>query len=173
MEYEPSSVSQKRIENTSPQILNSSDKFPTHKPIQTYQTPREVYIPASNNTPYLMEAPDYSGTLAEIERVVAEGKKFEAEYKKNREYEARMSETRSYIKSFEMMSVPTPMPQTDYHIPPSPNHTENSGLSTPKFNPNTNPVLIEVEGYYKGNGAYVKPHLRTAPNDRITDNMRY
>ena len=36
---------------------------------------------------------------------------------------------------------------------------------------NTNPNHVEVNGYYKSNGTYVEPYIRTAPNSTIRDNF--
>ena len=35
----------------------------------------------------------------------------------------------------------------------------------------TNPNHVRVEGYYRSNGTYVKPHYRTAPNSTNRDNF--
>jgi hypothetical protein len=32
---------------------------------------------------------------------------------------------------------------------------------------------VNVRGYYRSNGTYVAPHVRTAPNDTVTDNLSY
>lgn len=37
--------------------------------------------------------------------------------------------------------------------------------------PNTNSNHVRVKGYYKSNGTYVKPYVRTAPNSTIRDNF--
>lgn len=40
-------------------------------------------------------------------------------------------------------------------------------------NPNASKPIVNVKGYYKSNGTYVAPHVRTAPNKTKTDNLRY
>tara|TARA_B110000459_G_C16154924_1_gene292520 strand:+ start:44 stop:367 length:324 start_codon:yes stop_codon:yes gene_type:complete len=35
----------------------------------------------------------------------------------------------------------------------------------------TNPNHVYVDGYYKTNGTYVQPYVRTAPNNTINDNF--
>ena len=30
-----------------------------------------------------------------------------------------------------------------------------------------------MRGYYRSNGTYVAPHVRTAPNGTVTDNLSY
>ena len=32
---------------------------------------------------------------------------------------------------------------------------------------------MHVNGYYRSNGTYVAPHVRTAPNATVTDNLSY
>lgn len=39
------------------------------------------------------------------------------------------------------------------------------------FSQRTNNNHINVKGYYRSNGTYVKPHVRTAPNNTIDDNF--
>lgn len=53
--------------------------------------------------------------------------------------------------------------------PPIPSATYNH-LYT---NPNSNSNLVHVNGYYRKDGTYVKPHVRTAPNSTKTDNLRF
>lgn len=48
-----------------------------------------------------------------------------------------------------------------------------TNYSNDYVNPNVNPVKVDVSGYQKNNGTYVEPHIRTAPNDRLSDNLRY
>ncbi len=40
-------------------------------------------------------------------------------------------------------------------------------------NAQTNPNTTNVNGYVKNNGAYVQPHVRTAPNNTRRDNFSY
>ncbi|MFT0714635.1 hypothetical protein [Flagellimonas lutimaris] len=39
------------------------------------------------------------------------------------------------------------------------------------YSTNTNPNHVKVDGYYKSNGTYVEPYMRTAPNSTIIDNF--
>jgi hypothetical protein len=39
------------------------------------------------------------------------------------------------------------------------------------YSTNTNPNHVQVDGYYKSNGTYVEPYVRTAPNNTIKDNF--
>lgn len=93
------------------------------------------------------------------------------EYKNKRELDAIIAETnrminqRNNIESF--MSFEKP------YIPEPINLPTPSSYSTDYVNPNANPVKIDVSGYTKSDGTYVAPHIRTAPNDRSTDNLRY
>lgn len=41
------------------------------------------------------------------------------------------------------------------------------------FSTSTNPNVVQVNGYYKSNGTYVEPHIRTAPNSTVKDNFSY
>ncbi|MGM0478670.1 MAG: hypothetical protein ACQERC_05565 [Bacteroidota bacterium] len=67
----------------------------------------------------------------------------------------------------------------EFDIYDYPNHTNYNSSpvypSTPNtnVNPNANPDKVHVKGYYRKNGTYVKPHIRTAPNQTKTDNLRY
>lgn len=53
------------------------------------------------------------------------------------------------------------------------NVINNTSTYSPSTNPNAEPAIIEVKGYYKSNGTYVEPHVRTPKNSIITDNLRY
>ncbi|MEA5260367.1 SH3 domain-containing protein [Arcicella aquatica] len=39
------------------------------------------------------------------------------------------------------------------------------------FSQRTNSNHVNVKGYYRSNGTYVKPHIRTTPNNTISDNF--
>lgn len=41
------------------------------------------------------------------------------------------------------------------------------------INPNANPDIILINGYYRNDGTYVKPHIKTSPNNTKTDNLYY
>lgn len=66
------------------------------------------------------------------------------------------------FKTYERPYVPDPI------ILPNSNNYSNDYV-----NPNANPIKVDVSGYQKSNGTYVNPHIRTAPNERINDNLRY
>jgi hypothetical protein len=58
---------------------------------------------------------------------------------------------------------------TSYYTAPNisvPSSSINSFYST-----NTNPIHVQVDGYYNSNGTYVEPYTRTAPNTTIRDNF--
>jgi hypothetical protein len=55
-----------------------------------------------------------------------------------------------------------------YYSTPSVSSYPSSFYST-----NTNPNVIQVDGYYKSNGTYVEPHIRTAPNSTVKDNFSF
>lgn len=40
-------------------------------------------------------------------------------------------------------------------------------------NPNSNTNIVHVKGYYRSNGTYVEPYIRTAPNSTKSDNFNY
>lgn len=54
-----------------------------------------------------------------------------------------------------------------------PNNSSYPSTYLPPTNPNAAPAVVEVKGYYKSNGTYVAPHVRTAPNSTKTDNLRF
>ncbi|MFV8379988.1 hypothetical protein [Flavobacterium sp. LB3R33] len=58
------------------------------------------------------------------------------------------------------------LPTTYYSTPSVP-----SISSYPSSFYSTNPNHVQVDGYYKSNGTYVEPHVRTAPNNTIKDNF--
>ena len=37
----------------------------------------------------------------------------------------------------------------------------------------TSQATVFVDGYFKSNGTYVAPHIRTSPNNSIYDNYSY
>jgi hypothetical protein len=65
-----------------------------------------------------------------------------------------------YTKSYDL--------PTTYYSTPSVSSYPSSFYST-----NTNPNVIQVDGYYKSNGTYVEPHIRTAPNSTVKDNFSF
>lgn len=86
--------------------------------------------------------------------------------------------------------INTYTPSTDYGIPTT--YTPSTYTSTPYqsaytptpsyrstytpstyVNPNANSNTVQVSGYYRSNGTYVAPHIRTAPNSTKTDNFSY
>ncbi len=71
------------------------------------------------------------------------------------------------FKPYEPQYIPDPITY--------PNNTyNNSGYNSNDYvNPNANPNTVEVKGYIKSNGTYVEPHIRTAPNSTLEDNLRY
>jgi hypothetical protein len=62
---------------------------------------------------------------------------------------------------------------TNINSLPSTNYNNSNYREGSYFNPNSGPAIIKVEGYYKANGTYVEPHVRTAPNTTETDNLRF
>ncbi len=46
-------------------------------------------------------------------------------------------------------------------------------LKDQTINPNVNPSKVHVRGYFKKNGTYVDPHVRTSPNSIKSDNLRF
>ena len=69
-------------------------------------------------------------------------------------------------KPYERPYIPDPV-----ILPNSPNYRANS--NNDYVNPYANPAKVDVSGYQKSNGTNVEAHIRTAPNDRVTDNLRY
>lgn len=60
----------------------------------------------------------------------------------------------------------------DYSINYYPRVPNYNNLNIPSYHSTyTNSNHVKVEGYYKSNGTYVKPHMRTAPNNTIMDNF--
>ncbi|MBW7867011.1 MAG: hypothetical protein H3C31_01665 [Brumimicrobium sp.] len=54
-----------------------------------------------------------------------------------------------------------------------PTNINNSWNQTKYINPNAAPATVKVKGYYRSDGTYVPPHVRTAPNSTKKDNLRY
>lgn len=72
-------------------------------------------------------------------------------------------------KQYERAYIPDPV-----ILPNSPNHKSNLPTSSNDYiSPYANPAKVEVSEYQKRNGTNVEAHIRTAPNDRVTDNLRY
>lgn len=71
----------------------------------------------------------------------------------------------NYTRTHFYQSLSNP---TTYSAPSSYPTTYN-----PPTNPNAASPTVEVKGYYKSNGTYVAPHVRTAPNSTRADNLRY
>src|SRR5258707_11158240 len=53
------------------------------------------------------------------------------------------------------------------------NYTSGSSSDYVYRNPYAAIPSVTVRGYYRSNGTYVAPHVRTAPNDTVTDNLSY
>lgn len=67
----------------------------------------------------------------------------------------------SYNK-YSNTTLPTLPNYSSYDIP-----TFSSGYHST----NTNPNHVQVDGFYKSNGTYVEPYMRTAPNSTLIDNF--
>jgi hypothetical protein len=48
-----------------------------------------------------------------------------------------------------------------------------SSYQSSYYSTSTNPNVVQVNGYYKSNGTYVEPHIRTAPNSTVKDNFSF
>lgn len=48
-----------------------------------------------------------------------------------------------------------------------------SSYPSTDYSTSTNPNIIKIDGYYRSNGTYVEPHIRTAPNRTVKDNFSF
>lgn len=78
-------------------------------------------------------------------------------------------ERSDYSKSYQIHKpAPLYVPNTNYD-----NYSNSYNYNNTYVNPNANRRQIEVKGYYKSNGTYVEPYIRTIPNNTKTDNLRF
>lgn len=64
-------------------------------------------------------------------------------------------------------------PIKSYDLPNSYYTPNISSYPSSYYSTNTNPSVIQVRGYYKSNGTYVEPHIRTASNNTVIDNFSF
>jgi hypothetical protein len=95
-------------------------------------------------------------------------REIELENQQNQTYTENSSN--NYVSDYSRYESPKSydLPTTYYSTPSVQNISSypNSFYST-----NTNPNHVQVDGYYKSNGTYVEPYVRTAPNSTIDDNF--
>ena len=46
-------------------------------------------------------------------------------------------------------------------------------FDTVDFDPEINGDLVEVDGYFRADGTWVEPHLRTAPDGMLANNLSW
>jgi hypothetical protein len=100
--------------------------------------------------------------IAKMEREI------ELENQQNAAYTENSSN--NYVSDYSRYESPKSydLPTTYYSTP---SVQSISSYSNSFYSTNTNPNHVQVDGYYKSNGTYVEPYVRTAPNSTIGDNF--
>jgi hypothetical protein len=102
-----------------------------------------------------------------------------AELERKRELENQQTETNSeyssnnYVTDYSRYESTKSydLPTSYYPTPSAPRISSYSSYSSSYYSTNTNPNHVQVDGYYKSNGTYVEPYIRTVPNSTIRDNF--
>jgi len=76
----------------------------------------------------------------------------------------------NYSSSDDTYNIRLTSSYSKIHTPISPNYS-NYNFSSKFYSTSTNPNHVKVDGYHKSDGTYVKPYIRTAPNNTIIDNF--
>lgn len=100
--------------------------------------------------------------IAKMEREI------ELENQQNQTYTENSSN--NYVSDYSRYESPKSydLPTTYYSTPSVQNI---SSYPSSFYSTNTNPNHVQVDGYYKSNGTYVEPYIRTVPNSTIDDNF--
>lgn len=132
---------------------------------------------AKKNTEYLQKVNDYKQGQKRLREIAAfeanREKKKEAflTYKQEKYNPLPINEKIDYRTQELLNELKYSRDKYYYDYRYSPSQYEYT--TTPYVNPNAAPPVVHVEGYYRSNGTYVAPHVRTAPNHTKTDNLRY
>jgi hypothetical protein len=116
-----------------------------------------------------------------LEKEILENREIErqnllAELERKRELENQQIETNTEYSSNNYVSDYSRYESTkSYDLPTTYHFTPTvpsiSSYPSSFYSTNTNPNHVHVDSYYKSNGTYVEPYIRTAPNSTIRDNF--
>lgn len=112
----------------------------------------------------------------EIQEREIEKQNLIAKLERKREIENKQAQTNVEYSSNNYVSDITIYKTTKSHDLPTPYYYTQSvpnisSYPSSFYSTNTNPNHVQVDGYYKSNGTYVEPYVRTAPNSTIRDNF--